>query len=189
MPTDKPQQFINETLTDADFNGAELAGATFETCSLPRACFRGADLRGAHFDGCTFYTPDEPGAQFTFANLREAHFQRCDLTTAEFNGIKGYGLVIEDCQMQGADFSSADFRLPVGNTDLAACTIRGCNFSYGDLSNCFLKGATIVDTRMIELMAQNAILDEACFVFRALTCAVRRSTIWTLERWTLPGCR
>lgn len=156
-------EFNNEDLCDRDFTGEDLNGALFDTCSLIRSCFKQCDLRNARFIDCKFYAAQEPGVEFSYSNLREARFVHCDLTTAQFGNIKGYDLTLKDCQLTGADFAKADFRLPVGQIDLASLTMTGCNFSYGNLSHCFLKGAVLTENRMIEVLAHNTVLDEACF--------------------------
>lgn len=79
----------------------------------------------------------------------------------EFIRANGYDLTFENCQLQGADLSKADFRMPIGNTMLAALTLRDCNFSYGNLANTYLAGCTFTDSRLLEVCFDYCDLSDA----------------------------
>ncbi len=155
---------------DADFNGTDfnqvdLSGAEFINCQFLGTSFRSATLVGATFERCSFFDPEAgSGVDFTFANLTEARFERSDLTTANLARTRCYDLVLDNCPLQGVELANADFRLNIGKTsDLAAFTMHGCNFAYGDLSNTYLKGCALTDNRMIEALLHNACLEEVDF--------------------------
>ena len=149
LPTEDPLR--GHDLSGTDFGGADLSERTFIECVFQGCNLRRADLRGAVFERCEFNdTSSESPADFNHAQLREARFTRCNLTVVEFCHAQAYDLVLENCQLQGADFSHADFRLPIGDTDLSAFTMRDCNCSFANLSNTFLAGCTLTGNRMIE---------------------------------------
>ncbi len=156
--------FHDQDLSQHDFSGANLAGATFENCTLTGTSFRHADLNQAVFTRCRALPQreDEQGADFSYANLREARFERCDLTTALFCGVTAYDLSFDACQLQGADFTGADFCLPIrGASALAGFRMTGCNFAFGDLSNTQLNDCVLTGNRMIDVIAHNCSLTGA----------------------------
>jgi len=152
-------------LSGQSFAQQELSGATFDGCTLVGCSFRGADLADARFSHCNGFSPDtDQSADFAFANLREARFEHCDLTAADFSNTRSYDLHFHNCQIQGVDLTGSDFMLPVGaRSQLAAFTMTGCNFAYGNLSNTFLKGCKFIECRMVEAAIHNCVLDDVTF--------------------------
>jgi fluoroquinolone resistance protein len=149
-------------MVGADFSQQDLSDCEFMDCNFTAANFRACDLRRAVFTRCQFNNAaSEQPADFSQANLREACFSQCNLTVVDFVRCRGYELIFENCQLQGADLSKSDFRLPIGNTELTALTMRNCNFSYGNLANNYLQGCIFTDCRMLE----------ACFDYCDLTDA------------------
>jgi uncharacterized protein YjbI with pentapeptide repeats len=155
----------DEDLSGRTFAGEDLSGVTLIRCRLIGTSFRGAELRDARFAHCIGFDADSQDCvDFSYANLREAHFEHCDFTAAEFANISAYGLVLEHCQLGGASFAGADFRLPIGEvSDLTEFAMRHCNFAYGDFSNTYLKGSELTDNRMIEVVLNNTVLEDAVF--------------------------
>ena len=152
----------NQDLSGRSFAGQDLSGLHLIDCRMVETSFRSADLSGASFERCTAFDPDvDDGADFSYANLREAGFTHCDLTAAEFTNISAYELSFDHCLLGGVSLASADFRLPIGDvSELTAFAMRHCNFSYGDLSNVFLKGCELTDNRMIDMQLHNASLED-----------------------------
>lgn len=152
-------------LSGQSFDQQELGGAVFNDCTLVGCSFRGADLAAATFSHCNAFSPDtDASVDFAFANLREVRFEHCDLTAANFSNTRSYDLQFHNCQIQGVDLTGSDFRLPVGaRAQLAAFTMKDCNFAYGNLSNTYLKGCSFLQCRMIEAAIHNCVLDEATF--------------------------
>ena len=145
--------FEHVDLSGQSFDQQELGGTVFDDCTLKGCSFRGADLADARFSHCNAFSPDtDESVDFAFANLREARFEDCDLTAADFSNTRSYDLQFHNCQIQGVDLTGSDFMLPVGSrSQLAAFTMSGCNFAYGNLSNTFLKGCNFLDCRMRSL--------------------------------------
>ena len=156
------RRVVGVDLPRATLNGAELTGSTFERCGFEGTSWRSVEAAGCRFTKCRFFDAEgESAADFSYARLREASFANCDLTTVEFNGARLYDLTLDNCQAQGADFNGADFRLPVGDTDLAAFRAADCNLAYADFSNTFLAGATLERCRLVHARFDYATLDDA----------------------------
>lgn len=148
--------------TGGDFSHQDLSDCTFAHCDFAACNFRAADLNSTTFSHCQFNDAgSEQPADFSQANLREASFSHCNLTVVDLVRCKGYDLTLKHCQLQGADLSNADFRLPVGDSALAALTMQSCNFSYGNLANTYLAFCTLSDCRLIEACFDYCDLHEA----------------------------
>jgi fluoroquinolone resistance protein len=148
--------------SDQDFSQQDLSDCIFTNCEFSGCSFRACDLSRVEFVRCQFNdTSAERPADFSQAELREAKFSDCNLTVVDFIRANGYDLTFEHCQMQGADLSKADFRLPIGTSELAALTLKDCNFSYGNLANTNLVGCTLSNVRCLE----------ACFDYCDMTDA------------------
>ncbi|MEE8079356.1 MAG: pentapeptide repeat-containing protein [Pseudomonadales bacterium] len=165
MAKSRPPLFEHADLSGQSFDQQELSRAVFDHCTLVGCSFRGADLTDATFSHCNAFSPDtDESVDFAFAILREARFEHCDLTAGDFSNTRSYDLQFHHCQIQGVDLTGSDFMLPVGSrSQLAAFTMKGCNFAYGNLSNTFLKGCNFVECRMIEAAIHNCVLDDATF--------------------------
>jgi len=186
---DAHERLSGQDLTGRSFAGEDLRDWVLEDCTLVGVNFRGADLAGVTFRRCNAFDPDgDACADFSYANLREAVFSRCDLTGAEFGRVRGYELSFEHCQLGGVSLAGADFRLPIGTgAELAAFTMTACNFAYGDLSNTWLKACVLTDNRMIEVLLDNTVLDEATLTGSDLTNARGRGL--SLKGADLRGAR
>lgn len=155
-------EIIAETFNDADFSRQDLSGCCFRECHFVGTNLRSANLTDCEFDRCHFNdTASENPADFSHARLREAYFSRCNLTVVDLTHCSGYAVRFENCQMQGADLSQSDFRIPVGTTDLAQLTIAHCNLSFANLSNNFLHGCELSDSRLLECCLDYCDLSEA----------------------------
>jgi len=162
------QRYDNLDFSGEDFSGCELADCVFTQCRFAGTSFRAADLSRSEFERCQFNDEEsELPADFSQAQLREVLFSRCNLTVVDFIRANAYELNFDQCQLQGADLSKADFRMPFGNiSGLNAFTMRGCNFSYGNLANTYLAGCTLSECRLLE----------ACFDYCDLTDADLRGS-------------
>lgn len=152
---------------DADFSGQDLAQVQLTDREFIDCNFTGCNLRAANLDysvfrNCQFNdTASEHAADLSQASLRETLFSHCNLTVVDFIRCKGYDLTFEHCQLQGADLSKSDFRMPIANAELAALSLKDCNFSYGNLSNNYLVGCALTDSRLIEVCLDYCDLSDA----------------------------
>ena len=116
----------------------------------------------ASFDHCQFnnQSADDP-ADLSQAKLRECQFKHCNLSVVDLVRCSAYDVQFLHCQMQGSDLSKSDFCLPVGDARLAAMTMQQCNFSFGNLSQCYLNNCEISDSRLLEACFDYTDLSEA----------------------------
>lgn len=141
-----------------DFQGQQLAGATFCREDLRYASFVGADLRHTDFSGA-----DLTGADFSQANLESACFRgtrfyslgRCDFRRAEdfarcvpaialFCGARLVSTAFDRAELGYADFTGADTRrASFANAELRMAKLVSCNLADAELSDTWLWGADL----------------------------------------------
>ena len=141
----KKVSFFDADLTQADFMGANLTGATFTEANLTQADFMGANLTGANFTEANLTQADfteeailkdavGTGADFTGADFIVVDFDGADLTNANFTGADFQKVEFDGADLTNANFTGADFLgVDFDGTDLTNPNFTGANFN-GDLN-------------------------------------------------------
>jgi hypothetical protein len=124
------QDFEGATLSDFDFRGRDLAGASFTGALLVNGTMARARLAGAKFFGTSFNNVDLSGA-----NLRDADFAGAILT-----GVTLSGATLDGASLVAATLASADLR----DLDFAGVVLVVTNLSGADLSGANLGAAILV---------------------------------------------
>jgi len=140
------------------FDGADLTGASFERCVLPRLSLRASVLANATFShselegillspstilaGATFAAVDFLGAQldricFDHVRLEEVALIEASLVNASFRSATITLTEFDRSLATGADFSGARFsEVDFIRTALAGASFRGANLLHSQLSEC-----------------------------------------------------
>lgn len=147
--------FSGASLHKAVLMDAKLHGSTWTKARLRgiygggKADWSGADLRGASADSCGWH-----GASFTGADLRDGHFLRCDfgqcdLSRADLrNGLFSRSLFmrskLSNARAQDADFFQALCR----KTDFSCADLRRANLVQVEFSGALFTGACLDEIRL-----------------------------------------
>lgn len=168
-------------LSDLDFSGKSLAGASFKDALLLRCRFVGANLSGAQLSGTDLTDAVLEDANFTLAdltgaNLESAKLDRADLTFADLGGARGERASFREVKGKRTSFAGGAWAK--ARFDRAA--IAGADFTGASLDEAVFDGAVMPEIRLYDARASKASFDDA-----VLTEA--RADGVTLTRCSLKG--
>lgn len=172
VEAEDPLTFANCSLVEADFRDADLSESRFVECSLQGADFETTNLRLAHFlngqlENANFRAVEAEGINFDYcemwncsiteselvdchffnSNLQKSLFVENNLSKAQFTESRLDQLTV--CQ---SNISNSEFeRISAEGIRLHDCsggqvTVTDVQFTHGEISNCRLPFATLVDT-------------------------------------------
>lgn len=129
----------NRVLSEADFSGSSLVGATFYGSNLQRASLYCADLRGCNLQASNLTRADMRGASFRGANLSYAILDSGDLRAARMMIVSGSSASVMD-RRGTPDDKAATPHIPDG-VDFSNCSMRHVSFGNAKLDNANFSGA------------------------------------------------
>ncbi|MCX7869030.1 MAG: pentapeptide repeat-containing protein [Terrimicrobiaceae bacterium] len=141
--TPHPQDFRHRNLSNKDFAGGELEGASFLRVRLSKANFEGADLSNATFRQCLLEGANFRGATFG----PETKFRESSLNDADFAGVDLKGADFTKVNLRGANLANTKGWGDLKDCSLAEADLRGADFSAvkGDLESVQWSGAVYND--------------------------------------------
>ncbi len=98
------REFLDLEAENLNFDGVNLAGATFTACWFHSSSMRGTDLRGTSFIRC-----NAKCIEFTGSDLRGAIFEDCVLCGSTFKDARVHGI-----KLQGSSFYGLELRPEMG---------------------------------------------------------------------------
>lgn len=133
-------------LTEAVIDGVNLAGATLEQSTAPRASMEGANLENATLAGS-----DLSEVRCRKANLHGANLIKCKMAVArleesDLSNSFLFGAMMERSQLRGAKFIGADMT----KTNLAEADLRGVALSGAKLDGTHFEGAIVESADWLE---------------------------------------
>jgi uncharacterized protein YjbI with pentapeptide repeats len=131
--------FANRVLSEADFSGSSLVGATFYGSNLQRASLYCADLRGCNLQAANLTRADMRGASFRGANLSYAILDSGDLRAARMMIVSAGGASVMD-RRSGGDEKANTPQIPDG-VDFTNCSMKHVSFGNAKLDNANFSGA------------------------------------------------
>jgi len=156
----------NRVLSEADFSGSSLVGATLHASQLERASFYCADLRGCDLQGANLKRADLRGATFRGANLSYAVLDGGDLRAARMMIVGPTGTSVMDHRdptdranelPEGVDFTNCSMkRVSLGdakldNANFSGAIMDGAKFKGAKLTNARFHGTVLVGVNLKEL--------------------------------------
>lgn len=153
-------------LGGADFTGATLSGAKFETavseCIFAGAQMRGVDLRKASLEGADFSE-----ARLKRAKLHQSEPERATFDRAVLQDVKTSGATFSDTSFVGADISNTRFTdvdfdsVDFTDADLHDATFEDCDLNRVDFAGADLSEVTLADHETKNLDFERANLTDA----------------------------
>ena len=158
----------NRTLTEADFSGASLVGATFYGSTMERTNLFCADLRYCDLQAVNLTRADMRGASFKGANLSYAILDGADLRAARMMvmGAQGVTELRRDCDNEknltpalsdAVDFSNCSMKnvsfgnAKLDNANFSGAILEGVKFKGAQLTNVQFKSAVLTGIDLGEL--------------------------------------
>jgi len=158
----------NRILSEADFSGSSLVGATFYGSNLQRASLYCADLRGANMQAANLTRADMRGATFRGANLSFAIMDGGDLRAARMMIVGAGGMSVMDRRSEtpadgkpdipdGVDFTNCSMKnisfgnAKLDNANFTGAIMDGAKFKGATLANANFKGAVLTGVNLKEL--------------------------------------
>lgn len=130
----------NRILSEADFAGASLVGATFYGSNLQRASLYCADLRGCNLQAANLARADMRGASFRGANLAHAILDGGDLRAARMMVIGEDGASIVNRGEAARNGASRSSNIPEG-VDFSNCSLKYVSFGNAVLDSANFSGS------------------------------------------------
>lgn len=144
----------NRVLSEADFSGCSLMGATLYGSNLQRASLYCADLRGCNLQAANLSRADMRGASFRGANLSYAILDSGDLRAARMMIVGPNGTSVMDRRSPGEDKAGSS-DIPDG-VDFTNCSMKHVSFGNAKLDNANFSGAIMDGARFKGAKLTNA---------------------------------
>jgi uncharacterized protein YjbI with pentapeptide repeats len=168
----------NRVLSEADFSGSSMVGATLYGTNLERASLYCTDLRGCNLQAANLTRADMRGASFRGADLSYAILDGGDLRAARMMIVSAKGASVMDRRdgkapaanspavPDGVDFTNCSMRFvsfgnaKLDNANFSGAIMEGVKFKGAKLSNAQFKGAVLTGVDLKELaVPPEALLD------------------------------
>lgn len=144
----------NRVLSEADFSGSSLMGATFYGSNLQRASLYCADLRGCNLQAANLTRADMRGATFRGANLSHAILDSGDLRAARMMIVSNGNASVMD-RRNGPEDAGKSAHIPDG-VDFSNCSMRHVSFGNAKLDNANFSGAIMDGAKFKGATLKNA---------------------------------
>ncbi len=156
------RDFTDRRLTEADFTGAVLAGASFLRADLERATLYCCDLRDADLQQAKLCNADMRGtslhgARLSFANLDGADFRAARMMVAggdKVAMVSRMSIRQAEAGQPAQSTEGVDFR----NCSMKGASLKGANLKGADFSNALLQGAKFAGATLSNVTFENAVL-------------------------------
>jgi len=166
----------NRTLSEVDFSGASLVGATFYGSNMERTNLFCADLRYCDLQAVKLGCADMRGASFKGANLSYAVLDGADLRAARMMVMGAQGVTelrrdrgdekssgsglsdavdFSNCSMKNVSFGNAK----LDNANFSGAILEGVKFKGAQLNNVQFKGAVLTGIDLNDLKVPPEALD------------------------------
>lgn len=160
-------------LSDAQLQGANLAGVSLKGANLNRAELQGVVLKFAELRGANLHRAELLGADLTYVKLQDAYLTNSKLQAANLGAAQLQGANLEGAELQGAYLSFAQLQgacLKVAQ--LQGANLEGAQLQVGDLSNAQLQGADLSFAKLIGANLESASLQAANLKYTDFTGAI-----------------
>lgn len=158
----------NRNLTEIDFSGASLVGASLCASNLNRASFYCADLRHADLRYAKLNRADMRGASFKGAMLNFAVLDQADMRSGRMmyvgmdkspvgrdeagsaqpaRSLNPNGVDFSNCSMKGVSFGNAKLE----GANFSGALLHGATFKNAQLTNANFSGAVLTNVNLAEL--------------------------------------
>jgi uncharacterized protein YjbI with pentapeptide repeats len=157
----------NRMLSEADFTGAVLYGASLKFATLERTNLFCADLRNVDGRYANFSHTDMRGATLTNSNLSFAKLDKADLRVGRLgqmgaDGVEkivdrssgGTGVDFSYCSLRGASLEKAN----LSGANFTGTNFTGATFKGARFQNATFEGAVLVDVDLRDLQVPPAAL-------------------------------
>jgi len=155
--------FLNTSLRNCDFSGANLSSAILVGVTADKALFREAELNNLRvLNGSSFQEVDFSNAKLTQANLRGAALSKCNFEQADISGSD-----FSECDLKESNFYHANgkgtqfVKANLANARMVAINLFGGSLQKARLDNTDLRGANLCMVDFMKVRFKNTNIGEA----------------------------